>query len=160
MFNALARVGATIALVSAAVLSAGPAHAATPIGPNQYFAGNVNGKTSNASIMVGCFGPIATGHPLPSQYVLVTPAPSSTTTNIGYTGTSANAVTVTLLLGTSSGGIGSYPVGTLTKYDTKLAIPTTLTLPCAASGRVVFTPTPTSSTARPATVTVTVVGQP
>lgn len=160
--RALSRVVAPTVVAAALTLTLAAPAMATAVGPQQYFIGNVNGSTTSATILVGCIGPItpgATGHPLPGQYVLATQVPG-TTTNVGYTGTAAHAITVTLRLGTSWGPVNTYPVGTLTVYDARLAIPTTLDLPCAAHGTAVFAPTPTSSTARSATVAVTVTPQP
>jgi hypothetical protein len=148
-------------LFVASVFGAAPAAAATAIGPNQYFVGNVNGSAGNASILVGCFGPVGgTGHPLQNQYVLASQVPASTTSNVGFTGSAANSLVVSLRLITPSGSTGTYLIGTLTRYDTKLAIPTTLDLPCSATGNAVFAPAPTSPTAKSAVVSVTVVGQP
>jgi hypothetical protein len=149
----------TVCLLTVVAGVASPA-AATSVGPGQYFRGYVNGTATNAIIQMGCFGPAGgTGHPLSGQYVLASQVPNSTTTNVGYTGTSANAIAVALVLHSSS-GTTTYPIGTITVYDAKLAIPTTLTLPCSGSGNVVFTPTPTSSSAKAATVAVTLSGQP
>lgn len=158
----LLRLALPVAAAAVVAIPAGAA-AATAIGPNQYFVGNVNGATTSATILVGCFGPVtpgSTGHPLPNQYVYATQVSSSTTTNVGYTGTSANALVVSLSLLTPWGATGTYLIGTVTAYGTKLAIPTTLDLPCSATGNAVFTPTPTSSSAKPARVSVTVSGQP
>lgn len=160
--RAILRIGLPAACALVVSFAGATSASAATIGPNQYFSGNVNGATSNATILVDCVGPVvpgATGHPLPNQYVLATREPASTTTNIGYTGSAANALVVSLRLTTSS-GTTAYLIGTLTAYDTRLAIPTTLTLPCAATGTVVFTPTPTSTTAKPALVSVRVTGLP
>jgi hypothetical protein len=143
-------------------VAATPASAATvdpaPIGPHQYFAGVVNGQTGQALIQMGCIGPIhpgQTGHPLPGQTVNVVPVPSSTTTDVGYTGSAATAIDVTM-------GAPSSTVifAVLRYYGVTAPIPTSLVLPCAGSGTVVFIPSPTSTTARSASVAVTFVGQP
>jgi hypothetical protein len=146
---------AIVAATAAPVAAAASTTAGGPIGPNQYFVGQVNGRTLNAAIQMACFGPILpgqTGHPLPGQTVAVTQA--ATTTNVGYTGSAANSI------GAIIGGTSSTVVIVLTAYDTPAAIPTTLTLPCAGTGTVLFQPSPNSSTARAATVPVTFVGQP
>ncbi|MGH3781302.1 MAG: hypothetical protein ACRDRO_11935 [Pseudonocardiaceae bacterium] len=42
----------------------------TPIGPNQYFYGEVNDQAGHATIRMACFGPThpgQTGHPLAGQ---------------------------------------------------------------------------------------------
>jgi hypothetical protein len=166
MLRTIARLAvAGVAAAALAFSGAASASAASPIGPKQFFVGYVNGSNSNAIIQTGCFGPIGpgfTGHPLPNQYVYASAVPSSTTTKVGYTGDAARALAVSLVLPpiTPTGPVRVYPIGTLTLYDTKLAIPTTLTLPCSGSGQVVFEPTPTSTTARAAIVNVMLVGQP
>jgi hypothetical protein len=161
-----ARIG-TLALAAGAAVAVGTAAgtasaATTRIGPHQFFIGSVNGHALSAAIQLGCFGPgggTRTGHPLPGQYVaanrvhpeLIRP---------GFTGTAATAIDVSLVLSSAQGVVTTYPVGTLTGYGTRLPIPVTLNLPCSASGRAVFTPTPSSASARPYAVRVTLVGQP
>jgi hypothetical protein len=121
---------------------------------NQYFNGDVNGYTSGtAPIQVDC----QTGQPLAGQYVEVVPGSPAGSSLTGFTGSAGTAVTVTLDYPTGS---GPKTVGTLTAYGTELAIPTTLDLPCTGSGTAVFTPTPTSQTAKPATVPIADAGQP
>lgn len=158
-----------LALPAAVLLTllgaAGTAAAVTdpgPIGPNQYFSGIVNGKTANAPILTDCVGPIVagqTGHPLSGQYVLVTTPPATTTGDVGYTGSAANSVTAVLQGGPMVGPAATV-IGTLTWYEVKLPIPTTLTVPCGGAGEVDFIPTSTSSTARTAVVSVSFLGQP
>lgn len=148
-----------LALAVGALLlgSAGAAAAVTdplPIGPNQVFAGQVNGVADNAPIQTDCLGPITpgeTGHPLAGQYVEAVPAPASSAT-AGYTGSAGRLLQVTLTAPASS--TLTTVIGTLNSYYVQLPIPTTLTVPCSGTGLVAFTPTPTSSTARSATVTV------
>jgi hypothetical protein len=151
-----------VVAVGAALVMATAAQAATPIGPNQYFVGDVNGSSANATIQMGCFGPVTqgeTGHPLAGQYVYVSQIfPPVTTNNVGFTG-AAKEISVSIAATTSS-GTGAVPVGVLTTYDTKLPIPITLTLPCYGNGTAVFAPIPASPTGRAATVTVRFVGQP
>jgi hypothetical protein len=144
---------------------AGTAAAVTdpgPIGPNQRFSGIVNGKTANAPILNDCVGPIVpgqTGHPQSGQYVLATTLPATTTGDVGYTGSAANSVTA-VLQGGSMVGPAATVIGTLKWYEVKVPIPTALTVPCAGAGEVDFIPTPTSSTAHTAVVTVSFIGQP
>lgn len=129
--------------------------AAAPIAPHQWFVGQVNGVTTNATIKVGCFGPATpgqTGHPLSGQYVSVAPAVSGSSSEVGYTGEAADRVVVDFGAGTSTGSLT-----VLKEYGVKAAIPTTIDLPCYGTGRVAFIPAPTSTTARAATVAVTYV---
>jgi hypothetical protein len=160
LLRACVRLLLPLLTVGAAVGGASAAAAATPIGPNQFFDGVVNGATANAVIQMACFGPTfpgQTGHPLPNQWVLVHQVTPPTTTQVGFTGAAGRSVVVSLRLSTSTAII---VIGSLTAYDTRLLIPTSLTLPCYASGQVVFTPAPTSSTARPDVVAVHLSGQP
>lgn len=147
----------------AAVLATAAPASATPIGPNQLFVADVNGHvTSPAPIEMGCFGPITpgeTGHPLAGQYVAVLPADTSATNNVGFTGSAGVAVNVAIIYNLGDITVVA-PVGTLTAYDVKLPIPTTLVLPCAGSGTAAFDPTPTSPTAKSADLTVDFLGQP
>ncbi|QMU69676.1 hypothetical protein [Streptacidiphilus sp. P02-A3a] len=149
-----------LALAVGALLlgSAGAAAAAVPdplpIGPNQVFAGQVNGVADNAPIRTDCLGPITlgeTGHPLAGQYVEAVPAPASSAT-AGYTGSAGQLLQVSLTAPVSS--TLSTLIGTLNSYYVQLPVPTSLTVPCSGTGVVAFTPTPGSPTARSATVTV------
>jgi len=49
------------------------------------------------------------------------------------------------------------PIGTLSGYFIKLPIPTSITIPCGGTGKMVFAPSPTSPTARSATVSITII---
>ncbi len=153
---------ALAATLAAGVVAAVPAAAGT-IGPNQYFTGDVSGRTASpAPIQMACFGPVypgETGHPLPGQYAQVDPAPASSTADLGYTGSAGTAVSITLII-TSGTIVRVVPLGTATDYGTPVPIPTTLTLPCYGSAQASFSPTPGSATAKSATLTVDFVGQP
>ena len=142
-----ALVFAALSVPALAAGAARPASAAN-IQPNQYINGDVNGFTSGtAPIQVDC----QTGHPLAGQFVEVIPGSPAGSALAGFTGSAGTAVTVTLDYPTFPGPV---TVGTLTAYGTELAIPTTLKLTCGDSGEAVFTPTPTSPTARPATLPI------
>jgi hypothetical protein len=145
---ALTLLGGAVGLPSATAATVDPA----PIGPNQYFVGEVNGASANAVIQVGCFGPVVageTGHPVSGQYVDVLPGASSSSAGVGFTGSAADHVVVDF------GGTSTTTPVTLTAYGVKAEIPAGLNLPCSGTGKVQFVPAPTSSTARTATVTVT-----
>lgn len=129
-----------------------------PITPNQYFVGLVNDQSANATIAMGCFGPVhpgQTGHPLANQTVKVLPLTAPSTARAGYTGGAGTSVGVNFGLSSSAAS----PV-VLHMWAVAGQIPTTLTLPCYGTGTVAFVPAPTSATAHAATVTVTFVGQP
>ncbi len=151
----------TYATVAALVLLGGavgltPASAAVdpaPVGPNQFFTGQVNGASTGAVIRVVCAGPVTageTGHPVSGQTVDVMPGASTGSAGAGYTGAAGTRVGVAF--GTTSSA--TTPV-TLTSYVVRAPIPTTLSLPCSGAGEVEFVPAPTSSTAQTATVSVT-----
>ena len=133
-----------------------PSAAATvdpaPIGPNQFFTGQVNGASDSAVIKVICPGPVTageTGHPISGQTVDVLPGTSSSPTGVGYTGSAADHVVVDF------GPTSTTTPVTLSSYAVQAAIPTTLDLPCSGAGKVNFVPAPASSTAQTATVAVT-----
>ncbi len=154
----IAAAAATITAVTAAPASADAIIDPAPIGPHQYFYGEVNNQAGQATIRMGCFGPNypgQTGHPLAGQTVKALPAPVPTTSDIGFTGSAAHAIDVRFPTPT----VANDPV-VLHDYAVTAPIPTSLILPCYGSGKVAFVPDPTSPTARTATVTVSFVGQP
>jgi hypothetical protein len=73
------------------------------VGPNQFFAGLVNGSPGKAIIHVACFGPTSVrelGHPLPGQtleveYLGTIPPPTVMSAGeVGFTGPSAKEIGV------------------------------------------------------------------
>jgi hypothetical protein len=132
--------------------SAGAAVDPAPIGPNQFFTGQVNGVSANAVIKVVCPGPVTsgeTGHPISGQTVDVMPGASSASPGTGFTGSAADHVVVDF------GATSTAAAVTLSSYAVQAAIPVTLDLPCSGAGKVNFVPAPSSSTAQSATVSVT-----
>ncbi|MEY9871576.1 hypothetical protein ABH931_001049 [Streptacidiphilus sp. MAP12-33] len=150
-------IAAGLALVAAPAAHADGVVDPAPIGPNQFFTGQVNGTGTDGAIQMACFGPLTpgeTGHPLSGQTVDVLPAPAAGTADVGYTGSAATHIEV------GFGAASTTTPVTLGFYAVRAAIPTTLVLPCAGTGTVVFTPAPGSPTARPATLAVRYVPQP
>jgi hypothetical protein len=146
---AFAVLAATAAATFGGAAAASAQTGATQIGPNQFFAGQVNKAHTNAVIYMICPGPAfpgQTGHPESGQNVSVT---QTSTTAGGFTGSLANSIVVGFPGPTTNGAI------TLTYYDTPAPIPTTLVLPCAGTGQVIYAPEPTSPTAKSDVVTVT-----
>lgn len=149
------------AVVSAAAVLAGPAFAAPvpePIGANQLFTGLVNGTDTNAVVTTDCIGPVMPGqmgHPVSGQFVSVDPATTTATVDVGFTGSVGDSVTVFLGGQISSGSSSAGLVGTLKDYTVRLAIPTTIQVPCDGPGDAAFVPEPTSPTARTAILDVT-----
>lgn len=161
----LAMTGA-LAVATAAGAAASPVQDPVPIGPNEFFAGLVNGSdgiTSPAVISSGCIGPIVqgeTGHPLPGQTVEVELAQPPVSSAAGYTG---NASSITAFLTWPASSVSAPElVATFTSYYVAEPIPVTLTVPCGGQGEVSFVPVPAStpSTGHPATVQVTFLSQP
>lgn len=141
--------------LAAPTASAG-AGAIEAVGPQQWFTGDVNGTATGAVIKVGCFGPVtpaSTGHPLAGQTVAVHHVAAPATKSAGYTGDSADRIVVGF---EDAGPVVGLPVS-VDAYDTAVAVPTDLQLPCYGPGKVDFVPVPTSSTARSTTVAVTYV---
>jgi hypothetical protein len=151
---------AATTLTALTALTAAPAWAdptinPTPIGPNQYFYGEVNDHAGKATILVDCHGPVfprLSGHPERNQTVKVLPAPSPTST-VGFAGSAAHTIDVRFPDPTATPVI-------LRDYAVPAMIPTSLTFPCVGSGTVAFVPDPTSPTARTSTVTVTFLSPP
>jgi hypothetical protein len=137
--------GSLLAAIAALALTAASAAAQTPIGPNQQFAGAVNGSTTDANIMMICPGPAfpgQTGHPRAGQGVQVIE-----NIGTGFTGAAANRIVASL--GPASSTSLTF---VFTEYGVPQDIPTTAFLPCSGTGTATFVPQPTSSTARNATV--------
>ena len=150
--------GATLALLLGSGVTAGSAVGApsAPIGPHQFFNGLVNGKHPTATITVVCPGPARlgqTGHPVAGQTVGVSQAPASTASGVGFTGSLGRSVVVIFSGPATTPPVTTVPL-TFTSYGTQ-AIPTSLSLPCAGTAPVIFSPRPTSKTARNSVVEVT-----
>jgi hypothetical protein len=163
---------ATAVLVLVALVSlagALPAGAATRVRPKQYFTGVINGTNGNTAnpitIQMACFGPLTpgeTGHPMSGQTVAVHQLfPPSDVGSIGRTGHDAkievffNAVPPGRAR--ARGAAGSV---VFTRYDKTKTLPTSVTLPCAGTGTVWFTPIAVVPPSRSASVPVQFVGQP
>jgi hypothetical protein len=150
--------------VGSFALSSAQSPGPEPIGPNDFFGARVNGSTGypdSATIFMACFGPIRpgqTGHPLPHQNVSVFEAGG----NVGHFGfTGPRATSIGAFFGPPPPGATSAGYVPISHYDTRVAIPTSLTLPCAGSGTVTFVPLPMSPpTSRSLGVPVRFVGQP
>ena len=145
-------IAAAMGLSAAAAASAavGPQDP-VPIGPNEYFRGFINGHPpGKAVITVICPGPATTGHPAGNQTIEVKTAQPTSTTDLGFTGSAGKQITATL-----SPSATTTVLATFTSYFVPKKIPTSITVPCSGTGKVVFTPSPGSSTAMAATLTLT-----
>jgi len=160
MNHPLLATGVAAVLLAAMALSVSSAAAADSppvrvILPDQYFTGAVNdvakavpaaspALVALATVKVVCPGPIwpgRKGHPAGGQTEVVRPAQSISVIPTGYTGSRGFSVVSTF------GQDRSSPL-TFRAYDVPQAIPTSLTLPCSGTGRVVFKPAPSSRGAR------------
>jgi hypothetical protein len=119
------------------------------VGPNQVFAGLVNGKFADARVLVVCPGPAGgTGRALAHQTLEVTRA-VPTPVGAGFTGAKATSIVAQVGPATATAGTVRF-----TRYLVKMQFPTNVPVPCGGTGIVTFTPEPGSPTARLATVTV------
>jgi len=148
----LRRLLAAAAAAALGALVSGPAlaqtSAAQPIGPDQYFAGEVNGNLGQSVLSVqGCSpsaGSGASGQLLPGQTVEVTrflvPPPGPGGHIVGYTG---NAQSISADLEVSLPNpplVYRVHIADLTTYNTKAPLPFMLSIPCDATVTAVFSP--------------------
>ena len=152
-----------LALAVAAVTAIGlpgPAQA-SPVGPRQYFTGVINGVDGNTAtpitIKMDCAGPAhpgKTGHPRAGQTLAVHQLfPPASGGSLGYTG--KDATIGVFFHAPPPAGVGagaSTPV--FTRYDRPRPLPASLTLPCAGTGTVWFSPIPVIPPSGAATVPV------
>jgi hypothetical protein len=155
---ALAAVLATAVPGSAAVSApAGPSSpvSTSKVGPNQAFIGLVNGDASNATIDVLCPGPLRVNQKgdAASGQTLAIESPSAVAVASGTTGSKADSIVAQLAPGATSTSAAVGVTVIFTKYGTE-PFPTNVLLPCDGSSAVVFTPRPTSKTARSTRVDV------
>jgi hypothetical protein len=132
------------ALIAAGVLAVPAFAQASPIGPRQYFNGEVFGIGSSTTpdvIAVACAGPETTGHPAPGQYVAVRQIFPPVTTTVGYTGDFGTEISANLTWSRGTITVVTH-IATFTSYDVKMPIPTSIVVPCSGPGVMSFTPTP------------------
>jgi hypothetical protein len=137
-----------------------------PLGAHESFGGTVNGARTGATIRMACYGPSRpgqVGHPMAGQTVGVFIPEAMTGPFLGRTGDPARMIVVSVVAG---GGTPAH-VARIRRLDLTRPVlsvtrplPTWPTLPCSGTARVVFTPVPSTGGARPATVEVTLAGQP
>jgi hypothetical protein len=139
-------------LVAACLLPAGATHAQDPspvpihpIAPRQFFNGLVNGNARESRIALVCPSPATsrTGHPVPGQSVNVHQLfPPSIDRGLGFTGGASTIAATLRLISPSSAAGAPAPIAlaVFSLYDVRVAIPTTLNLPCGGAGAVTFDP--------------------
>jgi len=149
---------AALGLTFAASASAasGPVQDPVPIGPNEYFSGFINNHPpGKAVIIVICPGPVNTGHPAGGQTIEVKTAQPTSTFDTGFTGSAGKKITAALAPAATTTILASF-----TSFFVPKNIPTSITVPCSGTGKVVFRPSPTSPTARSAVLPVTFMAGP
>jgi hypothetical protein len=138
----------------------GAAGAQAPIGPDQFFAGLVNGSSEQAVIRMACFGPIRpgqTGHPFAGQTVSVRGPLKS---GPGFTGR-ADEITATLVFPSPVASTGAVVhLASFHSYEAPAEISTAVSFPCAGRGTVISAPVRGGPKAQAAKVSVSFVGQP
>jgi len=159
----------SLGLVVTAALGPG-AGAAGTVGPQQYFTGVINGTDGNTAnpitIRMACFGPLhpgQTGHPMGGQTLAVHQLfpPSQATGSLGYTGDDAVIDVFFHAPPPAAARVrASAQTPVFTRYDKPRRLPTSITLPCAGTGTVWFSPIPVVPPSQSATVPVQYVGQP
>lgn len=133
--------------------SAGAHPSVTTFGPHEHFVGLVNGQSTEAIIKMACTSPLSStemGHPLSGQTVAVEPSSSVAGTS-GFTGSRGRSVVATFGVPTST---SNSSLLTFSGFGSQ-TLPDTILLPCSGSGKVVFSPQPTSKSAKSYTVTLT-----
>jgi hypothetical protein len=133
----------------ALALGSGTAQAATPIGPNQIFLGEVNGSSAPVNFDVVCPGVANIGHAFGDTVGVVKlqdPIPG-----FGRTG---NATSIAADLIYTIGTVTVVePITTFTTYTTT-PVSSSVSAPCSGTGTMVFTPVNGGSGSTPAAVTV------
>jgi len=168
--HSIRRSGLTMAASVLALLivaSADPASATRYYGgliaPNERFGAAINGRTGSTlpvTISMACFGPIvpgATGHPMASQTIEVF-RPGTSGASWGNTGPTGRSITAYFGPPPPSAtpvAVASVP---FSRYE-RVALPSSLLLPCGGSGQVTFLSAPLFG-ARAFVVPVRYVGQP
>jgi len=131
-------------------LAPAAAAAATPIGPNQIFLGQVNGSSTTVNFTVVCPGPATPGRASGDTVGVV----KLQDPILGF-GRTGNATAIAVKLQYTKGTVSvSEPVARFTTYTTK-KVPTTVKTPCSGTGTMVFLPVKGGSGATPASVPVT-----
>ena len=166
--RALGAAVVTVSLITACIAtnpSMATATVANPVGPNQPFVGMVNGRLGlgrNGPVVIdmACFGPVGngqTGHPMAGQTIELRRRLVDRK-RFGFTGPDGNAVGAFFGPPPPSASPVANNVQ-FTKYGL-MAMPTSLVLPCAGTGHVLFIPLPVVGGSRGFSVPVTYVGQP
>ena len=140
--------------------------APVPLGTHETFGGTVNDTRTGATIRMACFGPDRPGrlgHPMAGQSVGMFIPEVLTDPSFGRTGDPARAIVVSIATGSG------HPVRVARIRHLQLTrpvisatrpLPIWPMLPCGGHATVRFTPVPLTDGGHPATVEVTLAGQP
>jgi hypothetical protein len=155
MMSGLIAAAMGLSVAAAASAAVGPQDP-VPIGPNEYFKGLINNHPpGKAVITVICPGPVNTGHPAAGQTIEVQTARPTSTFDLGFTGSAGKKIGATLAPAATTSLLATF-----TNFFVPKTIPTSITVPCSGTGRVVFRPAPTSATAKSAVLPVTFMAGP
>jgi hypothetical protein len=138
MVRTMTRAFAVIAAAALFAFAGVPASAQQPIGPNQHFAGRVNGTRTSAVVHTVCAGPASAGRTGPvagGQTLAVVRAAQGH----GYTGPFSQIYAWFV----PPSGTTTAPVQLkFTSYNAPQAIPTSVKVPCDGTGKVEFSSCP------------------
>jgi opacity protein-like surface antigen len=141
-----------LAVLAAAGLTVAPAAAAaaTPIGPNQIFIGQVNGSSASVTFDVLCPGPAKIGHASGDTVGVV----KLQDPILGF-GRTGNASAIAARLRYTKGKMTVLEsVAKFASYTTK-PVPTSVVTPCSGTGTMVFAPVDGGSGGKASSVAVT-----
>ncbi len=156
LMSGLTAAASVVTFAAAAAAAPVPVQDPVPAGPNQVFRGFINGHPpGKAVITVICPGPVNTGHPAANQTIEVQTAQPTSTFDTGFTGSAGKKITAALAPAATTTILASF-----TSFFVPMNIPTSITVPCSGTGKVVFRPAPTSSTAKSAVLPVTFMAGP
>ncbi len=169
MRNLYRATGAVVLVLVATAAVAAPVGAIGKVAPEQYFTGVINGTDGNTAdpitIRMACAGPLSpgqTGHPVRGQTLAVhqlfppTPAPGS----LGYTGDGSEIGVFFHTPPPARSDARTPKTPTFVRYDKPRLLSTALTLPCAGTGTVWFSPFPAVPPSVSASVPVQFVSRP
>jgi hypothetical protein len=156
LISGLTTIALGVTFAAAAAAAPVPAQDPVPIGPNEHFRGFLNGHPpGQAVITVICVGGVNTGHPASGQTIEVKTAQPTSTFDLGFTGSAGTKITAALAPAATTTILASF-----TSFFVPKNIPTSITVPCSGTGKVVFRPSPTSATAKSAVLPVTFMAGP
>src|SRR5262245_37837966 len=125
-FTFVAAIVAAGLLPSAAAQAQSPDPAVHPIRPNQFFAGLVNDRARESTIVLRCASVSRTGRPVPGQHVSVRQLfPPSAVSGLGFTGAASTIAATLRIVSPTANAASPIPLAVFSLYDQPVAIPTT-----------------------------------